>query len=145
MEGQFLVVPEVGLEELFEGGLGELGLEGDETLLAGMIDHQFSVVGLEGGYLLQEVGVAGEVDLVELVLVYEVDGHLLQVLVGSAVLPCPVCEQQRAFLRGQPADALQFFCLLDLPDGLLPEVLDDLGGLHAGELSGEGSTVSMAL
>lgn len=86
MERQFLAVSEVGLQELLEGGFGEFGLQGDEALLAGVVDHESSVVGLQGADFCEEVGVAGEVDLVELVLIDEVDGYFLEVLIGSPVL-----------------------------------------------------------
>jgi hypothetical protein len=88
MEWQFFVVFQVSLQELLKGGFRKFSLKRHVRFIFGVIHQQSSIIFTENLYLFSEMGVAPEVDLVELVLVDEVDGDVFEVIISSSV--CPV-------------------------------------------------------
>jgi len=85
--------------------------------------------------LLFEVLVTASVNLVELILIDEVFGHLLQIVVSRPVKLGGVCEEKGTLLEREGADLCDPVCSLDGLDGLIKESIDDLFGLEPGLLN----------
>ena len=70
-----------------EACFGELRLQRYEALLPGMVDHQSSVVLLQGRDLFEQLLVACHIHIEENVLIDKVLCYLLEIVEGCAVLP----------------------------------------------------------
>lgn len=76
VEGQFLIVPQVCLQELIEDRLGKPCLQGDVALLPWVVNSQSTVLALQIGNLILKVFVAVQVDLQKFIIIDEIDGDL---------------------------------------------------------------------
>lgn len=90
-----------------------------------MINHKAIGGLLQVLYLLLEVLVAIEIDLVELILVDVVFGCVLEVVIGRPVFFLGVSEQQGTFLERESTNLHQFATGFNGFNRLIKEVIND--------------------